>query len=275
VAEIHGAYTKAVALQQECLTLARELGDKSLIAQALCSLGWLSFLQGNPTQAAVRIQEGLTLARELGNKHRISVAVEMLGSIALSQDDLSQAMVLFTEGISLGQELGDKQLIASHLLGLAKVSAAKGQPYRAARLFAAADLLCDQLDMLLDPVERAAHERVVSAVHIQLGEEAFAAAWSEGHNMTPEQVLVIMEPATMSRQALAVPTVASELTTRELEVAALVAQGNSNRSIAALLVVSERTVEAHVSNILARLGFTSRAQIAVWAVKKGLASTTE
>ncbi len=275
VAELHGAYTKAVALQQECLTLARELDDKSLIAEALNNNGSLMFIQGYPTQAAVLIQEGLTLAREMGNKHRISNAVELLGSIALSQDDLSQATMLFTEGLSLGQELGDKLLIAWHLIGLAKVAAAEGQPHQAARLFAAADMLCDLLDMLLDPVERAAHERVVSAVRIQLGEEAFAAAWLEGRNMTPEQVLVIMEPATMSRQASAVPPVASELTTRELEVAALLAQGNSNRSIAALLVVSERTVEAHVSNILAKLGFTSRAQIAVWAVKKGLASTTE
>jgi predicted ATPase/DNA-binding CsgD family transcriptional regulator len=275
MAELHGAYTKAGALKQESLTLARELGDKSLIAQALNNLGWLSFLQGNPTQAAAQIQEGLTLARELGNRHHISVAVELLGSIALSQDDISQAMALFTEGFSLGQELGDKQLIAQNLIGLAKVAAAFGQPQQAARLFAAADMVCDQVDMLLDPVERAAHERVISAVRIQLGEEAFAAAWLEGHNMIPEQVLAIMEPATLSRQAPAVPTVASELTTRELEVATLLAQGNSNRSIAALLVVSERTVEAHVSNILAKLGFTSRAQIAVWAVKKGLVSTTE
>ena len=60
------------------------------------------------------------------------------------------------------------------------------------------------------------------------------------------------------------------LTTRECEVAALVAQGRTNGEIAAHLVVSERTAESHVSNILGKLGFTSRAQIAVWAVEKGL-----
>lgn len=61
------------------------------------------------------------------------------------------------------------------------------------------------------------------------------------------------------------------LTTREREVAALIAQGKTSREIAELLVVSERTAEVHVSNILGKLGFTSRAQIAVWAVEKGLA----
>ncbi len=63
------------------------------------------------------------------------------------------------------------------------------------------------------------------------------------------------------------------LSTREREVAALVAKGKSNREIAACLVVSERTAEAHVSNILAKLGFTTRAQVAAWAVEKGLIST--
>ena len=61
------------------------------------------------------------------------------------------------------------------------------------------------------------------------------------------------------------------LTTREREVAALIAQGKFNREIADVLVVSERTVETHVGNIMFKLGFTSRRQIAAWAVERGLA----
>jgi len=60
------------------------------------------------------------------------------------------------------------------------------------------------------------------------------------------------------------------LTPREREVAALIAQGKTSREIADLLVVSERTAETHVSNILSKLGFTARAQIAAWAVEHGL-----
>ena len=61
------------------------------------------------------------------------------------------------------------------------------------------------------------------------------------------------------------------LTAREREVAARIAQGMINRAIAEELVVGERTVEKHVENILGKLGFTSRSQIAAWATECGLA----
>ena len=64
------------------------------------------------------------------------------------------------------------------------------------------------------------------------------------------------------------------LTRRELEVAALVAAGASNREIADKLVISERTAESHVQNILTKLGFRSRAQIASWATAEGLGAAT-
>ena len=60
------------------------------------------------------------------------------------------------------------------------------------------------------------------------------------------------------------------LTAREREVAALIRQGKTNREIAERLIVSERTAEQHVANIMSKLGFNSRAQIAAWAVERGL-----
>jgi non-specific serine/threonine protein kinase len=57
-------------------------------------------------------------------------------------------------------------------------------------------------------------------------------------------------------------------------VARLVARGLSNRDIAESFVLSERTVESHVQHILTKLSFTSRAEIAAWAVRTGLDSTT-
>jgi predicted ATPase/DNA-binding CsgD family transcriptional regulator len=62
------------------------------------------------------------------------------------------------------------------------------------------------------------------------------------------------------------------LTERERDVAALVAQGQSNRGIATVLILSERTVEKHVERIMAKLGVSTRAQIAAWAVQTGVAA---
>jgi tetratricopeptide (TPR) repeat protein/DNA-binding CsgD family transcriptional regulator len=65
------------------------------------------------------------------------------------------------------------------------------------------------------------------------------------------------------------------LTVREREVAGLIAAGKSNLEIAEALTLSHRTVEAHIGNILTKLQFNSRAQIAVWAVEKGLMPKTQ
>ena len=74
----------------------------------------------------------------------------------------------------------------------------------------------------------------------------------------------LLHPREAARQAF------GNLTIREREIAVLIAQGKTSREIADLLVISERTAEVHVGNILRKLGFTSRSQIAVWAVEKGL-----
>ena len=61
-----------------------------------------------------------------------------------------------------------------------------------------------------------------------------------------------------------------ELTPREVEVLRLVGAGKANKEIAGELVITERTARTHVSNILAKLGLSSRTQAALWAVREGL-----
>jgi DNA-binding CsgD family transcriptional regulator len=77
------------------------------------------------------------------------------------------------------------------------------------------------------------------------------------------------KPASANRAARAA---FGGLTQREREVVRLVAQGKSNREIADALVVTKRTIETHINNILYKLNLTSRAQLVVWAVEKGLAT---
>ncbi len=68
---------------------------------------------------------------------------------------------------------------------------------------------------------------------------------------------------------------AADLTDRELEVIRLIAQGHSNHEIAQAFFISEKTVKTHVSHILAKLGLNDRTQLAIYAIKHGLADTGE
>lgn len=76
-----------------------------------------------------------------------------------------------------------------------------------------------------------------------------------------------------ARRAFGLPrlrrSAATGLTPRQLEVAALVAQGLTNRDIAERLTVTERSAESHIERIRLRLGFRSRAQVAAWFVAGG------
>lgn len=79
----------------------------------------------------------------------------------------------------------------------------------------------------------------------------------------------------LNRPAANLPQTDEPLTEREVEVLVLVARGYSNQEIADGLVISERTVRTHVSNILSKLHLANRTQAALYALKEGLAMLDE
>ena len=108
------------------------------------------------------------------------------------------------------------------------------------------------------------HRRYAAKIRAGLGDAAFHAAFARGAGMETADICALITGtdagrAFATRVGDAVPF---RLTAREQEVADLIAEGLSNRQIAGQFVVSPRTAEAHVQNILIKLGFTSRAQVA-------------
>jgi non-specific serine/threonine protein kinase len=119
----------------------------------------------------------------------------------------------------------------------------------------------------LRPDVRRECERDTVAARAALGADAFEKAYVQGGSMTLEQgieyALAFARPEAPTGPPPRTKRRDSDpLAAREREVAVLVAQGLSNRDIAARLVISERTAETHVQHILNKLGFGSRAQIA-------------
>jgi NarL family two-component system response regulator LiaR len=89
------------------------------------------------------------------------------------------------------------------------------------------------------------------------------------------QVQLSPEVARQLMREVGVPDSPEKLTERETEVLRLLAQGKSNKEIGATLVIGEKTVKTHVSNILSKLGVSSRTQAALYAVRVGLVSSEE
>src|SRR5690606_14623887 len=138
---------------------------------------------------------------------------------------------------------------------------------RSAVLMGAAKGLWPTGHSLLENMSRF-HAECDRGVRAALGERRYDAATRQGQALGVDAALSYAL-RDQDSSAPARPEPAVTLTKRERQVAELVAQGLSNRQIAAKLVIAQRTAQGHVENILTKLGFTSRTQIAAWIVGSG------
>jgi ATP/maltotriose-dependent transcriptional regulator MalT len=249
-------------------------------------LGTSAFPAGDAPTARALFEESLALYRALRQRHNIAHLLYFLGKIAAVQGDLQTAHGYFQEGLALFRELDDQGSSTICLEGWASVVARQGDALWAAQLLGAAQVLRETcgpanpfaLFIILD--EQADHERMRAIVPTQLGEQAFAQSLAEGRAMTPEQALTAQghtllasqPPASAGAARQQVPSLAipNDLTKREVEVLRLVARGLSDAQVAELLVVSPRTVNAHLRSIYSKLGITSRHGATLFALEHQL-----
>jgi non-specific serine/threonine protein kinase len=228
---MQGTYPEAATIIEDCLTVSSEIGCSWMRAFALSSLGDMARMQGQHTEATRLQRDALTIQLELRDRSAAADIVEALGIIAVGQRELS----------------------------------------RGCRLCAAAEAARERTaaSLWLWPTRLEHRDRAVASLRQNLGERTFARTWDEGQAMSFEQAV---------RYAMSdgqqVPTVLEDirspghpLTAREQEVAVLIARGLANRQIGERLVISERTAERHVENILDKLGLASRTQIGVWIIE--------
>jgi DNA-binding CsgD family transcriptional regulator len=184
--------------------------------------------------------------------------------------DLDRATGLQQQSLRLRARSNEQMGSTWCVEALAWIAASRQQHERAAVLLGAATGLWQSMGTTPDSNQpMAGHHRDCEHLARQaLGEAAFQPAYRRGLDLPAADVLAcaLQQPQKKPPAKPPAPAVSdgAPLTRREMQVARLIAAGRSNKDIAAELVISQRTAENHVEHILAKLGFTSRAQLAAW-----------
>lgn len=280
-------YPRVRSLLEESLALFREERFQAGTAWSLYGLGLWHFQRGDVLLARSLFEESLALFKASKQQQYIAHLLYFLGKVAARQGDLPRAHACYQESLVLFQELDDQRSVATCLQGWASMAARQGQATWASQLWGAAEILreasgpSDLFTLYTIPGERADEERMRAVVRTKLGEQAFDQALAEGRAMTPEQALAAdqhtmsashpLTSAGTDRQKLPSPASAmDELTEREVEVLRLVAQGLTDAQVAEALVISPRTVNAHLRSIYSKLNITSRHAATLFALKQQL-----
>jgi predicted ATPase/DNA-binding CsgD family transcriptional regulator len=262
VAMAQGDLDEAARLCEQSVSLFRRHGDRYGLGLALAFLGMTLQLAGDPDRADPCVREALDLNRSNGS---VTSALYSLGSMcfgAIAASDMASLRANTTEVVGLLRKLSGKHEDPGWLWWAGAALASGEHRYRSAlRLAGAADAIArreglqlhEQLRRRVQPWLELARAQVVPALADQLG--------AEGSRLSSDE---LMDEALREVDHSG----SGPLSSRELEVAELVAQGWTNREIAQRLIISARTVESHVEHIKAKLGFARRARIVAWALNR-------
>ena len=278
IAGMHGRLREAQQLANSSISVMRRIDHQWGVARVLLGLGDLARLRGDPGDAHSRYLEALAILREIDARPEIARCLAGLARVAMDLGSAGQARQHLTESIRLSLSTGSRIGVARGLEAFAALAAGENQAELAVQLTAAASALREAAGF--PALSGARTERYLAPAR-RLGEQAIARLWAQGLTLGAEAAVALaldvpQSATAVGRDAVTLAAVAYEaapalpgmLTPRERQVVALVASGRSNKAIAEELYISPATAARHVANILAKLGFSSRTQIAAWAADK-------
>lgn len=260
-----GRWERAEALMSETLRLQLELGVPGYGAMALIALSAIAHERGDLALSARRAEEALAIFRASGHNSGKAMALARLAQLAADRRDDKAALVAYQEALRLWAGIGERWAIVQALAGVAALAAAHGVPETAALLVGAIDARLDEGGATLFPGDRPRYERAAAAARDALGNLRLFDLRDVGRVTRLPDLVAIANAVTVSAASGVAkgPAQASldryGLTEREWDVLRLLAEGHSDREIAAALFISPKTAGAHVSRLLAKLGVPSRA----------------
>ncbi len=270
-----GKYDTAHTYLDEAMRYARQDDDPYRIAITLYTMGDLARCEQRSAQARAYYEESLALFRKLGAGRDIPVIERCLAYIALRIGDTQQAHTLFVQSLERQREQDNRLGIVQGLQGFAALAAVVGLPVASVRLHGFVMSYREGITIMKEPTDetdKLDYEYYAALVRAALNDEEFEAEQAKGRALSLQQAVeyALHLPVPALAPTTETDTPSHGLTEREREVVILIGRGLSNGEIADNLVLSKRTVEKHIANILSKLGFTSRAQIVRWAIENGL-----
>ncbi len=268
--EDQGDFPAAQAYYQTFFTLAEQVQDPFLVTLAYLNLGALNRRRVDLPASQRYYEKALERATEMNHIFLLIGAYHDSALLARQQGDLQRAISLHWSGLYLAQKYGDRATQIEGLDALAVIATQLNQDELAARLLGTVERVRQGTNLPRQEAVERLYQECQQTLQNRLGLGAYASHRLEGRSQEIEEALnQALTHLTTVIQPNAPEVPREGLTRRELEIAALVAQGKSNEEIALELVVVVKTVEKHISSILRKLGFRSQAEIAVWEVKRG------
>jgi predicted ATPase/DNA-binding CsgD family transcriptional regulator len=250
----------ASRLFAEALALAQTAGSRRVAAGVLLDMSELSQGKGDLDASRAGIDEALALATNSGADHVVAQALYRRGQLARLHGDRLQAEASHHQALRLWDQTGQHVGVASSLEALGGLEADQGRAERAVRLLAAAQSFREGIGCFQSPAEQAAYDADLASAREALAPDAFVAAWEEGKRLTLSEAVAYAAKGRGPRRR---PTSGwGSLTRAERDVAFLASQGLTNAEIGQRLFISPRTAKAHLAHIFAKLGITSRRQLA-------------
>lgn len=243
---------------------------RHLVVVMKAQLGVTYLFQTDITHAYDLYESCRVECEEHGERWLLSYALWGLGFVEFRRGELAQAQEVLRESVRIKWFFHDILGLAMAVDLLAWTEAASGAGERAAMLLGAAGQLWHTFGhQLFGSRDFIAHrEQCEERARALIGDRAYNEVLARGAELeTGEAVAYAAGEQSAESMAAVVDQRAEVLTPREREIAELVASGMSNKEIAAKLVIAPRTAEGHVQNILGKLGFTGRAQIAAWVTQ--------
>ena len=265
-----GDLEPARACAEQALAMAEAGGFAWIAGWAHALIGRVETIQRNFPAARAAIERSLAIRRELGDQDGIAHSIGVLAFVEVVEGNWSEARDLCAEALRIFGRWSHPWGATYSLETLATAEGGLGHWERCVRLAAASERRRQILHSYPVSDVRAVRDRMLDVARQAIGPDAFAAAWEAGLAMTPERAVA----DALNGLGSADEPSARALSARELEVARLVARGRTNREVADVLVISSRTADRHVENILDKLGFKTRAQIAAWVAERDRMGST-